>query len=148
MSKRCLAILVLTFWASSAWAVEQTASSTKERVTSDSRDLSFKPLVAYSARGRKDPFLAPQFRRLQQDPASVLIRQIGLVGLVQSGRHNTAMFQQAGGSRPTLVLKGGKLYYDRTHCIEGVAGSILDSRRVFLKQGDECITYTLFLNHR
>ncbi len=129
-------------------AMEKAGSDLRESVTSDDRALSVKPQMAYSARGRKDPFLAPRYRRLQQDPATVLIRQIALVGMVQSGLHQTAMFVQNGGVLPTLVFKGGRLYYDRTHTVSGVTGRILDSRRVVLRQDEDRITYTLFLNHR
>jgi hypothetical protein len=129
-------------------AMEKAGSDLKDSVTSDDRALSVKPQMAYSARGRKDPFLAPQFRHLQQDPASVLIRQITLVGMVQSGQTQSAMFRQGGGALPTLTFRGGHLYYDRTHTVTGVTGRILDSRRVVLKQDEDRITYTLFLNHR
>jgi hypothetical protein len=68
--------------------------------------------------------------------------------MVQSGQRQAAMFRQSGGVLPTLIFKDGRLYYDRTHAVSGVTGRILDSRRVVLKQDEDRITYTLFLNHR
>jgi hypothetical protein len=68
--------------------------------------------------------------------------------MVQSGQTQSAMFRQGGGALPTLTFRGGHLYYDRTHTVTGVTGRILDSRRVVLKQDEDRITYTLFLNHR
>ncbi len=149
MSRRSTLIgMGLLALAAALGAMERAGSDLKDSVTSDDRALSVKPQTAYSARGRKDPFVAPQFRRLQQDPSTVLIRQIALVGMVQFGPHQVAMFRQGGGTQPTLTFKGGKLFYDRTHAVNGVTGRILDSRRVVLKQDEDRITYTLFLNHR
>jgi hypothetical protein len=112
------------------------------RETSELRELSTKPLVIYSARGRQDPFVAPLVLALHQDHSSLKISELVFVGVMESHQRRVALFRSSGGREQTFTLRGGKLYGAGQKAVPNVTGRILPQGQVVLKQGEETLAFS------
>ena len=139
------ACICLVFINIPSWPIESTAGN-QEKNTSNLGDLSTKPLKIYSARGRRDPFVASFISTVQPQTENLKITALVFVGFVSSRDQQIALFRTSAGGQQTLTLRAGSLYGSGNKPVANVSGRILDSKRVLLKQGEEKITFSVVTN--
>lgn len=139
--KSVYGLLALLGAAATLAAVESTLRDL-HRETSEIREFSNKPLVVYTSRGRRDPFVAPLVASLNSDHSALKITELRLVGVMRSGSQTVAMFGTWSGREVALALRGGKLYGPDDQPIPNITGKIVNGS-VILRQGNESLTFTV-----
>jgi hypothetical protein len=139
---RLLGLLVLlTLSAASLPALEKVpAAVTRDRATSSLDQTSTKPLVAFSLRGRRDPFMAYALMTATANTDYLSIASLVFSGLVQVQEQAVGLFRDPAGR--TYSLKGGKLYGPQDKAVAGIQGRIDKDQRVALVQGERKINFT------
>jgi hypothetical protein len=127
--------------ASLVYAVESTLRDL-HRETSEIREFSIKPLVVYSARGRRDPFVAPLVSSITADNSTLRITELRLTGVLRTDHQSVAMFGTWSGREATYTLRSGKLFGPDGLAVPNISGKILNGS-VVLKQGNESLSFAV-----
>lgn len=144
-SLRFLALLfAATLSASTAFAVEKASAEVlRERQTSNQDQVSLKPLVLFSMRGRSDPFMAYPMMTTTASADIFSIVSLTYNGVVEVESNLVALFRDMGGHAYTL--KVDRLFGPDGKVVPGVRGRIVEAaggRDVMLEQGEHKINYT------
>ena len=115
-----------------------------ERQTSTSSEISLKPLFAYSARGRRDPFAFDiSFNNSPETQGRDFnISEIKLVGFLGDEDTKTGLFYDPF-RRVSYRFRHGKLYSPEGVAIPNVKGSFLPGRQLSLTQGESNMLFQL-----
>ena len=145
-----LAAFLLAFAALLSAVEKSQPAVTRGRSTSSSKEISFKPLYLFSAKGRRDPFAkSTDLETLPENAHSsgFSVTELRLVGFIGDDEAPVALFKHRMGAT-TYTLKGGELYTPGNLKVPNVSGIVQPGRKVLLVQGDKKIQFTPFSSKR
>lgn len=142
MMLRSLAVALLALlFAAPAGAVERaSAEASRERQTSSLEQVSVKPLMQFSMRGRQDPFMAYALLTTTANTTYFSAANLLFTGLVQVQGAPVALFKDNAGRAYTL--KAAKLHGPDNQPLSGVRGRISSDGDVLLLQGEKRYLYS------
>jgi len=147
---RLAALLALACLSGRLGAAEKASPALqRERQTSTSREISVKPLFAYSARGRRDPFsfdisLNGSSKAQGRDFS---IAELKLVGFMGNEQGKTALFFNPF-RKVSYRFRGGHLYSPEGAAIANIKGAFLSDRQLSLTQGESNMIFQLRSNSK
>jgi hypothetical protein len=117
-----------------------SAQASRDKQTSTLEQVSTKPLMLFSMRGRLDPFMAYALLTTTASVEHFSIANLTFSGIVQVQDESVALFRDNQGR--TFTLKGAYLYGPENQRLAGVRGRLTPERDVSLEQGEKRIVYS------
>lgn len=137
-----IAALLLTLSAARPLHAVETSSAEafRNRATSSLEQVSTKPLMLFSMRGRLDPFMAYALVTTTASTEYFSIANLTFSGVIEVQGSTTALFKDNHGQ--TYTVKGAGLYGPDGKRLEGVRGRVGPDKDVSLEQGEKKIVYS------
>jgi hypothetical protein len=117
-----------------------SAQASREKQTSTLEQVSTKPLLLFSMRGRLDPFMAYALLTTTASVEHFSIANLTYSGIVQVQDESVALFRDTQGR--TYTLKGAYLHGPENQRMAGIRGRLTPAKEVSLEQGEKRIVYS------